>query len=45
MKKLYRKSSFLLAFAGLLLVSQLWAAAQSPAQPPQLRSSDSSHAS
>jgi len=34
MKKLYRKSSFLLAVAGLLLISQLWAGAQSPAQPP-----------
>ena len=34
MKKLYRKSSFLLAVTGLLLISQLWAGAQSPAQPP-----------
>jgi hypothetical protein len=35
MKKLYRKSSVLLAVAGLLLISELWAGAQSPAQPPQ----------
>jgi hypothetical protein len=35
MKKLYRKLSVLLAVAGLLLISELWAGAQSPAQPPQ----------
>jgi hypothetical protein len=35
MKKLYRKSDFLLALAGLILISASWARAQSPAQSPQ----------
>jgi|SRR5580692_775863 len=35
MKKLYRKSSLLLAVAGLVLISASCAWAQSPAQPPQ----------
>jgi hypothetical protein len=34
-KKLYRKSSFLLTVAGLLLIAASWAAAQAPVQPPQ----------
>jgi hypothetical protein len=35
LKKLYRKSSSLLAVAGLVLLSAPWAWAQAPAQPPQ----------
>ncbi|HXM61464.1 MAG TPA: hypothetical protein VN950_11480 [Terriglobales bacterium] len=35
MKKLYRKSPFLLAVTELILISASWAWAQSPAQPPQ----------
>jgi hypothetical protein len=35
LKKLYRKSSSVLAFAGWLLLSSTWAWAQMPAQPPQ----------
>jgi hypothetical protein len=35
LKKLYRKSSFLLTVAGLLLIAASWTVAQAPVQPPQ----------